>query len=41
MSLSFKIIMLGNTAVGKTSIVNRFIGDFFEKDYKCTIGPDY
>ena len=41
MSLSFKIIMLGNSSVGKTSIVNRFIGDRFQSDYKATIGPDY
>ena len=41
MSLSFKIIMLGNVAVGKTSIVNRFIGDRFLTEYKATIGPDY
>ena len=41
MSLSFKIILLGNSAVGKTSIVNRFIGDRFLTAYKATIGPDY
>ena len=41
MSLSFKIIMLGNSSVGKTSIVNRFIGDRFQQDCKATIGPDY
>ena len=41
MSLTFKIILLGNQATGKTSIVNRFIGDCFQADYKATIGPDY
>ena len=41
MSLSFKIILLGNSSVGKTSLVNRFIGDRFATDYKATIGPDY
>jgi len=41
MSLSFKIIMLGNSNVGKTSIVGRFIGDRWSNDYKATIGPDY
>ena len=40
-NLTFKIIMLGNSSVGKTSIVNRFIGDRFQTDYKSTIGPDY
>lgn len=33
--------MLGNSSVGKTSIVNRFIGDRFQQDCKATIGPDY
>ena len=41
MSLSFKIIMLWNSSAGKTSIVNRFISDHFETDYKATVGPDY
>ena len=41
MSLTFKIIMLGNVSVGKTSVVNRFIGDRFDLKYKTTIGPDY
>ena len=41
MSLTFKIIILGNVSVGKTSIVNRFIGDRFLTEYKTTIGPDY
>ena len=41
MSLTFKIIMLGNSSVGKTSIVNRFIGDRYDPSVKATIGPDY
>ena len=41
MSLTFKIIMLGNSSVGKTSIVSRFIGDRYDPSVKATIGPDY
>ena len=37
----FKIILLGNSSVGKTSIVNRFIGDRFESDYTATVGPEF
>ena len=37
----FKIIIIGNSAVGKTSIVNRFVGDRFETNYKATIAADF
>jgi len=37
---SFKLIMLGDGAVGKTSIVNRFIKKAFKVDYSHTIGVD-
>lgn len=37
----FKIILLGNSSVGKTSIVNRFVGDRFESDYTATVGPEF
>ena len=33
MSLSFKIVMLGNSSTGKTSILNRFINDNFDENY--------
>jgi Ras-related protein Rab-28 len=32
---------LGDGAVGKTSICNRFINDNFENSYKQTIGLDF
>lgn len=37
----FKIIVIGNSAVGKTSIVNRFCGNKFDESYKATIAADF
>ncbi|MHA1577166.1 MAG: GTP-binding protein [Candidatus Thorarchaeota archaeon] len=37
----FKIVMLGDGAVGKTAMTTRFTQDFFEADYKRTIGADF
>jgi len=36
----FKIIVIGDPAVGKTSLINRFIQDKFTADYKETIGTN-
>lgn len=33
----FKVIMLGNVAVGKTAIINRFVDNTFLENYKCTL----
>lgn len=35
---TFKILLLGNGHVGKTSLVNRFIDDKFTQEYLYTIG---
>ena len=35
--IDFKIILVGDVAVGKTSIIGRYINNSFDKDYKCTI----
>ncbi len=35
---AYKLILGGDGAVGKTSMVHRFVEDEFEKDYKSTIG---
>ena len=37
----FKIMMLGDSAVGKTSFVTRYVSDKFGERYLCTVGIDY
>ncbi|TFG32579.1 GTP-binding protein [Candidatus Thorarchaeota archaeon] len=37
----FKIVMLGDGAVGKTAMTARFTQDSFNADYKRTIGADF
>ena len=37
----FKLILIGNSGTGKTSIINRYINEKFEDSYKCTIGVDF
>src|SRR5687768_2891226 len=39
--MRFKIILIGDAAVGKTSILQRFIHNKFKFEYNCTIGVDY
>jgi len=41
MEYRFKIILIGPGAVGKTSILMRFVHDTFSKSYKMTIGVDF
>ena len=36
----FKIVILGNAAVGKTSLINQFIENAFMDDYKPTLGAN-
>lgn len=36
----FKVVLLGDYAVGKTCIVQRYISDTFDEDYKATLGVD-
>ena len=37
----FKLILIGNSGVGKSCILNRYIKHTFEEKYKCTIGVDF
>ncbi|EPX72417.1 GTPase Ypt7 [Schizosaccharomyces octosporus yFS286] len=36
-----KVIILGESGVGKTSIMNQYVNKKFSKDYKATIGADF
>jgi len=36
-----KVILLGDTNVGKTSLINQFVHRKFSDDYKATIGADF
>jgi GTPase SAR1 family protein len=37
----YKIILVGEASVGKSSIINRFADDSFEESYLSTIGVDF
>lgn len=37
----FKIIIIGDQAVGKTNILNRFINNKFSHEYQCTLAVDF
>ena len=37
----FKVLLVGDIAVGKSSIFNRFGTNIFEESYKSTIGVDF
>lgn len=39
--LRYKVILIGDASVGKTSILHRFIHNKFKIEYNCTIGVDY
>ena len=39
--LPIKIILLGDTGVGKSSIIKRYIEDSFEENLSSTIGSNF
>lgn len=40
-TIQFKVVVLGNGAVGKTSLIRHFCDSGFTKSYKQTIGVDF
>lgn len=36
-----KVIILGDSSVGKTSLMNQYINKRFSNQYKATIGADF
>ena len=39
--MQYKVVVLGNGTVGKTSVIMRFCEDYFARSYKQTIGVDF
>eukprot|EP01121_Diplochlamys_sp_Union-15-3_P009675 TRINITY_DN2641_c0_g1_i4.p1 TRINITY_DN2641_c0_g1~~TRINITY_DN2641_c0_g1_i4.p1 ORF type:complete len:210 (+),score=34.16 TRINITY_DN2641_c0_g1_i4:65-694(+) len=37
----FKVIVVGTLGTGKTSLIKRFVNNFFSKNYKATVGVDF
>ena len=37
----FKVLLVGNPAVGKTSLILKFVENRFEREYKASIGVDF
>eukprot|EP01087_Luapelamoeba_hula_P023461 TRINITY_DN862_c0_g1_i1.p1 TRINITY_DN862_c0_g1~~TRINITY_DN862_c0_g1_i1.p1 ORF type:complete len:131 (+),score=22.34 TRINITY_DN862_c0_g1_i1:99-491(+) len=37
----FKLLIIGDSATGKSSILLRFTDDEFDEDHPCTIGVDF
>lgn len=37
----YKVVVVGDAGVGKTSLVSRYCSDKFENEYRATIAVDY
>lgn len=38
---TFKVIMVGDVGIGKTSVIKRYIKGYFEESYKCTLNAEF
>jgi len=36
-----KVVVVGHQGVGKTSIIKRYVSNYFSKNYKATVGVDF
>lgn len=36
-----KLVVVGHPSAGKTSLIKRFVANFFSKSYKATVGVDF
>ena len=41
LDIAIKVVIVGNGAVGKSSMIQRYCKGIFTKDYKKTIGVDF
>ena len=41
LEISIKVLVVGNGAVGKSSMIQRYCKGVFTKEYKKTIGVDF
>ena len=41
MEVAIKVVVVGNGAVGKSSMIQRYCKGIFTRDYKKTIGVDF
>lgn len=39
--LQYKVVLIGDSSVGKSSLLRRFTDDSFEESYLATIGVDF
>ena len=37
----FKLVIVGDSGVGKTSLMNQYVNKKFSNQYKATIGADF